>query len=117
MLSRESSEENYEIKADEVQRAFAILASSLNTKLIYHDEAEMEEHRDFIGSVRHVFQTMLKAGHVHTREEKLNLIQLISKLKMQQERLDIASGIIRAEDLKIAGERLGRKSQSAFEAK
>lgn len=51
-----------------------------------------------------------------SKEEKLHLIKYISKLKMQQELLEIASGEVNLDDIKIAGKRLGKKSQSAFES-
>ena len=43
--------------------------------------------------------------------------KFISKLNLQKELLELASGEIKIQDLQKASQRLGKKSQSAFEEK
>ncbi|WP_293298849.1 hypothetical protein [Pedobacter sp. UBA4863] len=59
----------------------------------------------------------MKLNFTGSKENKSALIKFISKLNLQKELLELASGEIKIQDLQKASQRLGKKSQSAFEEK
>jgi len=62
-------------------------------------------------------QSIKNYNQTDDKELKLQLIKVISKLNMQKELLELAGGKINLDDIEMAGKRLGKKSQSAFEKK
>ena len=56
--------------------------------------------------------------HVESsKQSRLTLIDFIDKLNMQKELLALDKGESTIAEIKLAGRRLGKKSQSAFEKK
>lgn len=108
---------NVDIQNDEVQRIVAKVFSSLKVREHYGDKIEVEAHHTLISSFKTLLEAMLQIDQAQSREDKLMLIKVISQMKRHQEQLDLASGQITLKGIKVAGERLGRKSQSAFETK
>lgn len=117
MITLKAPEGNVDIQNHDFQRIVAKMVSSLKVREHYVDKIEVEAHHTLISSFRTLLEAMLQIDQAQSREDKLMLIKVISQTKRHQEQLDLASGQITLEDIKVAGERLGRKSQSAFETK
>lgn len=117
MITLKAPEGNFDIQNGEVQRIVTKVFSSLKAREHYVDTFEVVAHHTLISSFRTLLEAMLQIDQAQSREDKLMLIKVISQMKRHQEQLDLASGQITLKDIKVAGERLGRKSQSAFETK
>lgn len=117
MITLKVPEGNHDIQNHEIKRIIAKMFSSLNVRESYGDEAQIEAHNTLISSFKASLEAMFQIDQAQSREDKLLLIKIISLLKRRQEELDLSSGKITLKDIKVAGERLGRKSQSAFETK
>lgn len=59
----------------------------------------------------------LQLHFLTSSQDKLRLINFIDKLNGQRELLELRKGKTKLADIKLAGQRLGKKSQSAFKTK
>ncbi|MEK7257534.1 MAG: hypothetical protein AAB316_22455, partial [Bacteroidota bacterium] len=53
---------------------------------------------------------LMKAGVIQSREDKVALMELASKIKRQAEILEIQIGKVKLEDLKVAAENFAKKT-------
>lgn len=58
--------------------------------------------------------TELLADHIPDSTQKLSIVKLLDKLNLQKELIEMKIQGVSIEDIKVAAERLGKKSQSAF---
>ena len=65
-----------------------------------------------IAQLKKILEDILSTDYLSAKEEKVRIIKLIDKLNQQEAAVELAIG--NRQNLKVAAERLGRKSQSAF---
>lgn len=91
--------ESFLIKSDDKSISFVIMK-----------EALLEHFTMFL-------EKYLQLHFLTSSQDKLQLINFIDKLNMQRELLELEKGKINLSDIDLAGQRLGKKSQSAFKTK
>ncbi len=94
-----------------------VLFESLSLKKTYKDESVVTYNEYVIDVIANLFKKMLVQDATLTPESKLNVIDLLDKLKTQKENLDLIKSDISLADIKQASKRLSKKAQSAFETK
>lgn len=83
----------------------------------YKSENYIAKKGELISSFTQFLEKYLELHFLSSKVEKLVLINFIDKMNMQKELLELQKGNTKMSDIKIAGNRLGKKSQSAFETK
>ena len=96
------------------------------TKLIYgsflikrtkNDKSVIEKQTILISLFTQVLNKYLEFQMLDDKKTKLEFINFIDKLNLQKEQLDLQKGITNINDIKVAAQRFGHKSQSAFSTK
>ncbi len=77
--------------------------------------ASANKKEQLIDTFSDLIEKIMDVSNSH--QEKLVLINFLDKLNHQKEILEILSGERKIDDIKLASQRLGKKSQSAFEEK
>jgi len=83
----------------------------------YKRESLVNYKEDMIDSFMELLNKLLAQQTGLSKEQKLDTINLLDKLKTQKENLELIKSYISPSDVEQAAERLGKKSQSAFEFK
>ncbi len=117
MKTLESEKQSSQISVDELQTVTRIMFNWVNDNSDDKDSMYILTKKDFLASFSDLIEQYLKLNFSGTKENKLHLIKIVSKLHMQKELLELASAETNLEDIQKAGKRLSRKSQSAFKSK
>lgn len=83
---------------------------SLNHTTIVKQEILLDDFMALLGKY-------LQLDFYDSSQDKIELINFIDKLNIQKELLELKKGQTNLADIEAAGERLGKKAQSAFESK
>jgi hypothetical protein len=105
------------IDENDLKKISTVLIESVLIKSVYKKESVISYKEDMLESISALLTKILANDTGMSTEAKLNLINLLDKINTQKEILEIIRSKVSAEDLLIASERLGKKSQSAFELK
>ena len=106
-----------QINDEEFREISQIIFRSFIINGEYKSHSYISKKEILLNSFSEFIEQYLKLNFSGSKENKVRLIKFISKLKMQKELLELASGETSWENIQTAGERLGRKSQSAFKTK
>jgi len=117
MTTLQALKDDNHISDEELHEITKFILNSFIVRGQYKNEAYVAKKESLISSFTEFIEQYLALHFTGTRERKLQLIKFISKLNMQKELLELASGATNLDDIKKAGKRLGKKSQSAFEGK
>jgi len=115
MATLQSIKDLNQINDEELHNIAQIMLDSFVVK--DNNESVISKKEIIITSFANFMEQYLKLHFIGSKERKAQLIKFISKLKMQKELLEIASGEISLDDIQMAGKRLSKKSQSAFKNK
>lgn len=112
--TQEISRQVNRFNQQEIEAASAILFDSfyLDEKKV-NGSKNVEEQIFFLENFIHYLNRLLKSSHVTTAEQRVTLLKTIAKLTLQKEVMEVRSGKVKFENLQIAAERMGKKSQSA----
>lgn len=83
----------------------------------YKSENYIVKKEELITSFTQFLEKYLELDFLNSNKEKLEIINFIDKMNMQKELLELQKGDINISDIQIAANRLGKKSQSAFNIK
>ena len=117
MTALQSIKDHNQINDEELHNITQIMLDSFVVNGQYKNESFVSKKETLISSFSNFIEQYLKLHFTGTKERKLQLIKFISKLNMQKELLELASGEINMDDIQMAGKRLGKKSQSVFKNK
>ncbi|MBS1532785.1 MAG: hypothetical protein JSU01_20955 [Bacteroidetes bacterium] len=117
MTTVEKIEDLNQIGQEEFYNVVKMLYNSFLINRKYSSSSYVIKKEKLIDSFSLFLEQYLELQFVSSKQSKLDLINFIDKLNMQKELLEIASGEANMNDIKIAAQRLGKKSQSAFEMK
>ena len=117
MTTLQAVKEYSQINDEELHEITKIMFDSFVIHGSYKSSSFVSKKEIMISLFTDLIEQYLKLNFSGSRDRKLQLINFISKLNMQKELLELASKEANLEDIQIAAERLGRKSQSAFESK
>lgn len=90
--------------------SFLINADGKSDAFISKKEELLEHFSSFL-------EKYLQLHFLRSSQDKLQLINFIDKVNLQRELLELSKAKTKAADIKLAGQRLGKKSQSAFKTK
>ena len=117
MITIENIDQVNAIDESDLSKISEVLFESLSLKRIYKNEAVVNYNEYVIDTIANLFKKMLIQDTTMAKEAKLNVINLLDKLKTQKENLEFIKLNISASDIQQASKRLSKKSQSAFETK
>lgn len=79
-----------------------------------NDATDSLKHQDSILSDFIIFLEKYLDENVLDQQDKLVVVKILDKINIQKELIELKRQGLSIEDFKIAAERLGKKSQSAF---
>ncbi len=105
------------ITIDDLNKINSVLLEALNIKDLYSNDPAVDYKVELINIYSELLYKILFISPKLSNDSQLKLINLLHKINAPKEALEIIRSKVSAEDLLIASERLGKKSQSAFELK
>ncbi|HVW12867.1 MAG TPA: hypothetical protein VHB54_03545 [Mucilaginibacter sp.] len=117
MTTLEKIEDLNQIDQEEFYKLVKMVYNSFLINRKYTSSSYVTKKEKLINSFSTFLEQYLELQFAGSKQSKLDFINFIDKLNMQKELLEIASGEANMNDIKIAAQRLGKKSQSAFEMK
>jgi hypothetical protein len=81
------------------------------------EQVLLESKEQFVVDFQTLMEKYLQSPYVSSRKYKLVIIDFIDQLNSQRELIELLKSGISPDDLKIAAQRLGDKSQSTFSSK
>lgn len=115
MTTLEAAKAQSRINKDELRQITEIMFETLNSEDFSHSSLTKKEQT--IDLISNTIELYLKLNFSGSKEQKVQLIKFVSKLNMQRALLELEAGLTNVNDIFEAGQRLGKKSQSAFEEK
>ena len=117
MAALQEIESINQINEQDLSNVTKIVLESLMIKRNSKKHSLATKQEEFINIFSSFLEKYLDLEMVSSRQNKIYLINFIDKLNMQKELLELLKGETNVSDIKIAAQRLGRKSQSAFKTK
>lgn len=117
MTAIKELEKNNKIEQSEFDNISKMLLESLQIKSDYKSVSFLNKKDELLEHFSMFLEKYLQLHFLTSPQDKLQLINFIDKLNMQRELLDLKKGKIKRSDIELAGQRLGRKAQSAFKSK
>jgi hypothetical protein len=105
------------ITVDDLNKINSVLLDALCIKNIHSNDSVFSYKEDLINTFSELIKKILFQSPDISDDSTLTVINLLQKINMQKEILEMIKSKASAEDLIIASERLSKKSQSAFELK
>jgi hypothetical protein len=109
--------ENNQIEHHKFKDLMNVIFESLLIKTVDVDSIYILKQKKVNNQFAVFLEQFVESGFIDSKQSKLEFINFIDKLNMQKELLEIESKAVNLKDIKIAANRLGKKSQSAFESK
>jgi hypothetical protein len=116
MTAVKQIEDLNKIKEDEFEDISKLIFESFLIKKEYKSSSLVEKKEELISLFSGFLEKYIEL-HFANAQDKLQVIRFIDKLNMQRELLELKKGETRISDIKLAAQRLGKKSQSAFATK
>jgi len=117
MITLENKDNINAIDENDLTRISELLLESFSINRRYKRESIVNYKEDIIDSFMDLLNKLLVQQTGLSKEKKLDTIILLDKLKTQKENLEVIKSKSSISDIQIASNRLGKKSQSAFELK
>jgi hypothetical protein len=117
MIALENIDRINAIDESDSNKISIVLFEWLSLKQSYKNESLVNYNEYVIDTLADLFKKMLVQDTAMTKEAKLNVVDLLDKLKTQKENLDFIKSNITSSDIQQASKRLSKKAQSAFETK
>jgi len=117
MIALENIDRINAIEESDSNKISIVLFEWLSLKQSYKNESLVNYSEYVIDTLADLFKKMLVQDTAMTKEAKLNVVDLLDKLKTQKENLDFIKSNIAVSDIQQASKRLSKKAQSAFETK
>lgn len=92
------------------------------TKIIFYSFSinhleKFDEQEQLLDYFKIFLKKYLNSNLLTTRKSKVQLINFLDKVNLQKELLELRKGEINIDQIKLAAQSLGKKSQSAFTTK
>lgn len=94
-----------------------LMFHSLYIKRDYKSHNYINKKEELLVYFTEFLEKYLELEIVNNKKQKLEIINLIDKMNLQKELLDLQKGISNLSEIQAAGKHLGSKSQSAFKTK
>ncbi len=117
MTAIKEIEKNNQIDQQEFDNISKMLLESFLLKSDEKGASFIQKKGELLEHFTMFLEKYLKLHFFNSSRDKLQLINFIDKLNLQRELLELKKGKTKLSDIKLAGQRLGRKAQSAFETK
>ncbi|MNL21775.1 hypothetical protein D3C87_1430800 [compost metagenome] len=114
-LQLEKLGDSIQIDNKESKHLIDIILDSMSLKGTERD-ADFVSKEELIDSFSGIIELIIN-NNFSNKKEELFLISVLDKLNLKKEILELALGETNIKDIKAAGKRLGKKSQSGFETK
>ena len=106
-----------QINQEEIDNISKILLDSFVIKGVYKSNSLLAKKELLLNAFSDLIEKYIELDFAKSKETKLQLINFMDKLNMQKEFLELSKGETKISDIKLAAQRLGRKSQSAFKSR
>lgn len=113
----EQLERENKIEEHDIDTMSKLLFQSFSVKKNYRKPSTLSKKEDLIVSYTDFLKKYLEGQFLTSKKDKLTLINLIDKMNMQKELLELQRKEIKMNDIINAGKTLGAKSQSSFSTK
>ncbi|HBL80436.1 MAG TPA: hypothetical protein DDZ79_11195, partial [Aequorivita sp.] len=85
-----------------------------NIKKDYKKISTVDKKEEMVDEIISLLEKYLELDIVKDKSQKLEIIDVLDKLRFRKEVLEVIKSKIKFNDIEKAGNRLGKKSQSAF---
>ena len=89
----------------------------INIETNYKSNIILDKKEELLVSFSQFLEKYLELQFLNSKKDKLELINFIDKMNMQKELLELQKNETNISQIQEAGQRLGKKSQSAFSSK
>jgi hypothetical protein len=110
----EKFEQQNTIEEQDFDKMFKLVFHSLLINRNYKSHNLLDKKEELIIYFTQFLEKYLELQFLSSKKDKLQLINFIDKMNMQKELLELQRNETDITQIKLAGQRLGRKSQSAF---
>jgi len=117
MTAIQETQNRNRIEKHDIDSLSNILFASISVKGHYKNTIQLEKKEKLIDAFSTFVEQLMELHLTASKENKLKLINFIDKLNMQKELLELEKGETTISGIQTAANRLGRKTQSAFEGK
>ena len=117
MTVLEKLEKQNTIEEQEFDRMSKFVFNSFLINRNYKSHNYLNKKEEMIISFTQFLEKYLELQFLSSKKDKLELINFIDKINMQKELVELQRNEISILQIRLAGKRLGKKSQSAFIAK
>jgi hypothetical protein len=106
-----------EINEKEFSQMTKFLYESFLIRKSRNSKSSLEKQGQILALFTEVLNKYLELQFLSDKKRKIEFINFIDKLNLQKEMIDLQKGVTNIDNIKIAANRLGRKSQSAFKTR
>ena len=117
MTAIERLEKQNNIQEEEFDNVMSNVFQSFLVKKFYKSGNYLDKKEELLNYFTQFLEKYLKLQFINSKKDKVDLINFIDKINMQRELVELQRNEIDISQIKIAGKRLGKKSQSAFISK
>jgi len=117
MISQKEIKNINAIEQEEFDSISKMLLSSLTMDKSVKGSSILNKKEELLDHFTTFLEKYLELHLFNSSENKLKLINFIDKLSTQKELLELRKSGVKYSEIELAGQRLGKKSQSAFETK
>ena len=114
MTAIEKLERQNNIQEQEFDSIMSNVFQSFLIKKDYKSGTYLGKKEELLSYFTQFLEKYLELQFTNSKKDKLELINFIDKINMQRELLELQRNEIDISQIRIAGRRLGKKSQSAF---
>lgn len=117
MTTIEKYENDNTLKAHDFDEFSKLMFQSFLRKNDYKNNELLKKKEELIASLTQFLEKFLELQFLDSKKDRLNLIDLIDKMNIQKELIELQKNQINLKEIEAAGKSLGKKSQSAFREK
>ena len=106
--------EKTRIQNESLHQVIFSIFNFTDIKTNYKRASTVQKKEEMVDEVISVMEKFLELNIVKDKSQKLEMIDVLDKLYFKKEVLELLKSEIKLKDIQEAGNRLGKKSQSAF---
>lgn len=114
MTAIEKLEQQNNIQEEEFDNVMSNVFQSILIRKDYKSEIYLGKKEELLNCFIQFLEKYLELQFINSKKDKLALINFIDKINMHKELLELQRNKIDISQMRIAGKRLGKKTQSAF---
>ncbi len=106
--------EKTKIEDENLHQVIFSIFNFTNIKKDYKKISTVDKKEEMVDEIISLLEKYLELDIVKDKSQKLEIIDVLDKLRFRKEVLEVIKFKIKFNDIEKAGNRLGKKSQSAF---